>query len=126
MSCAWKEIAQGLGGLSARRQSRRMADWGGGAGGRRGGAGRGEEGLTATGINPSPVGGGCCVCVLGWSGVEGRGWTGAEDEGAGRAVLGKVEGALCRPSGPEPRPGGGNPGVGKREGKALRDQFGSW
>ena len=40
----------------------------------------------------------CC----GWSGAEGLGWRGPKEVGGvGRKALGKVEGALCRPSCPE-------------------------
>lgn len=49
--------------------------------------------------------------------MEGRGWRGEEEEGAGRAALGKVEGALCRPSCPEQWLGAGTWGWGSGEGR---------
>lgn len=48
--------------------------------------------------------------------MDGHCWRGREEEGVGRAALGKVEGALCRPSYPERLQGreAGGWGSGKR------------
>lgn len=76
-----------------------------------GGTPREEKPWSCWGEPESPSEDAMFVC-WGWSGVEGRCWRGLEEEGAGRAALGKVEAALCRPRCPEQLQGEGGWGRG--------------